>query len=60
MQYFEISYRAGAIEKAAQNLESAFQSTDGLKQKAEIERRAYHYVADALSTIAKDIEIVGG
>jgi hypothetical protein len=35
-------------------------SADGLKQKSDVEKRAYHYVADALVTITKDIEIVGG
>ena len=52
--------RSGAIEKVILSFETSYQAAESDRQKIEIEKRAYHYVADCLSTIVKDIETVGG
>ena len=52
--------RSGAIDKVIQGLEGAYQNADSDKTRAELEKKACHYIVDALSTVVKDIENVGG
>lgn len=40
-------------------METSFQTAESEKVKLEIERRAYHYVADSLATIVNDIDSIG-
>ena len=52
--------RSGAIDKVIQGLEGAYQNAGDDATKEDLEKKAFHYIADSLATVAKDIENVGG